>query len=548
MRRLALIPLALLGALLGCGGVSDDTGVEITIQGQYQDLDPATGTTTSKPMRYAYAELVDAGSGQSFATGYLGTDGRAFGTVESGRRFYLRLSAVVDVPNAAANATVLRGSVRNGVRPSSVANLAAFDATAPVTVISDTTSVSNPGTLSLTATHDTQRRAAAFNAADQMVTYALGVRTAEPSLKLPDLAAYFTPSGSWSNSTETPAVVALDAGGRFQKNGRAVFSFQVAGNNSGAANTNDDLNDDGELLQAYAHQLFAPYSYPETGAQATAVLRNDTDNGYNDRSVQSEASLAFQDGFCDFLSGAFRQLNGDASSHLLQDAWVNGSGQLVVSAFNLTRHDQFTRVAGQGEFYRGSVAISLWQGWNLAQGGTTNGFYNLWDAALANQSGEYLNSPYACYPTYLVGLRRILGSSSVAWNNTLSQLALEDVPNPDAAYFAGTALWTDQNIAFTVNGAFPTYASGIAFDRDQAKATRFVHGGGTRTLTLSSGSPGLVLELFDNVGLLRQTASTSTTNGVITDTLPAGTYVVKVRVDPYVTYANGTASWTLTVN
>jgi hypothetical protein len=58
-----------------------------------------------------------------------------------------------------------------------------------------------------------------------------------------------------------------------------------------------------------------------------------------------------------------------------------------------------------------------------------------------------------------------------------------------------------------------------------------------------------VLELFDSVGLVRLTTASSSGNGVINlPTLPAGTYVVRVRVDPYVTYPNGTINYNLSVN
>jgi hypothetical protein len=554
MRMRFMIPLALLPLVLACTSSTTTDGtsyVNVTLQGQYQDRDPATGTVTVKPIRYGYAELVDAGSGQTLASGYLGANGVAYGSVEAGRSFYLRISAAVEVPDAAGTGVVLRGSVKNAALPASFANLAAFDAIPDVTVTSDTVSAGSSGTLAVTAIQDAQQRAASFNAADQMVTYALGVRAVEPGLKLPNLHAF------WTNTTEStgvPAAVRLPGNLTLTKNGRAVFALPVAGDNSLAANANSDLYDDGELLQAYAHQLFGPYSYPETGASAGSIIRNDTDTGTNDRSVQSEASMAFQAGFCDFLSGAFRKLNGDPNPQRLVDSYISSGGTATYAAFDLTRHDQFSRVAGQGEFYRGSVAISLWNTWNIALGGSTPSLQTLWTATLSQDpNGGYLNTQLGCYPTYLVGLRTALGFASTAWNNTLTQLSLEDVPNPDATYFAGTALWTPVSTTpFSDSGGFPTYASGIAFERNQAKAYRFYHGGGARTITLSTSSPGLVLDLIDSVGLYGQATANTGANGVLNYTLasplPAGYYLVRVRIDPFVAYANGTANWSLSIN
>jgi hypothetical protein len=546
---LALLPLALActGAGPGADGGSGD--VTVTLQGQYQDFDPATSTTTVKPIRYGYAQVVDANTNAVIASGYLGGNGSAFASIPSGRSIYAIISTAIEVPGASSTEPVLRGSVKNGSRPASFTNTAAFDAYADVTVTSSTVTSSN-GTLTVTATQDSQRRAAAFNAADQMVTYALGVHAVEPTLKLPNLHAFFTTS---SNVSDLPAVEYQTGGGVLLKDGRAVFTLQLAGNNAIVANANDDLNDDGVLVQAYAHQLFAPRSYPETGSGTTpqSVIRNDNDNGTNDRSVQSEPSLAFQAGFCDFLSGAFRKLNGDTNPQLIQDSYVTSGGSPVISTFSLTSHTQYSRVAGQGEFYPGSVAISTWGVWNNVLGANAASLQTLWNNTT---SSAYANGSLTSFPTFLVGLRTTYGSSSATWNNILNEVALEDIPNPTAGYFAGGALWTDVSLPLSPTpGSFPTYASGIAFDRNQATSFRFVQSSLVpHTITLTTTSPGLVLELLDTFGLYEQTVATSTTNGVLSyggsSTLPLGTYVVRVRVDPFRAYSNGTANWSLTIN
>ncbi len=556
MRLQSFIPLALLPFALACTGAGpaadgNSSDVTVTVQGNYQDLDPATSTVTVKPIRYGFAQVLDANTNAVIASGYLGASGSAFASIPSGRSIYAIIYAAVEIPGASSTEPVMRGSVKNGSRPASFADTTAFDAFPDVNVSSSTVTSSN-GTLTVTAVQDSQRRAAAFNAADQMVTYALGVHSAEPALKLPNLHAFFTTS---SNTSDLPVVEIKTAGGVLLKDGRAVFTLQIAGNNAVVPNANDDLNDDGLLVQAYAHQLFAPRSYPETGAGTTpqSVIRNDNDNGANDRSVQSEASLAFQAGFCDFLSGAFRKLNGDLNPQLIQDSYITSGGSPAISSFSLTSHTQYSRVAGQGEFYPGSVAISTWGIWNNILGANATGLQALWNNTIT-ASGAFANGSLTCLPTFLVGLRDTYGSGSATWNNILNEVALEDVPNPTSGYFAGTALWTNISVPLSSTpGSFPVYASGIAFDRNQAQSFRFVQAStGPRTITVTTTSPGLVLELLDTFGLYEQTVATSTTNGVLTygggNALPAGTYLVRVRVDPFRAYSNGTANWTLAIN
>lgn len=550
MRYAFLWPSVLLVFALGCtgAGIGSDGNVTVTIQGQYQDLDPATATTTIKPIRYGFAEVVDANSNTVLASGYLGAGGAASTSIPSGRSIFARVYTAIEVPNGTGTSVVLRGSVKQGTRPSSFANVAALDAFPDTTVTSNTVTSDN-GTLTVTALDDSSRRAAAFNAADQLVTYALGVGAVEPTLKLPNIHAFFTTS---SNVTDLPAVEYQTGGGVLQKDGRAVFTLQIAGNNAVVPNANDDLFDDGLLIQTYAHQLFAPRSYPETGAGTTpqSVIRNDTDSGTNDRSVQSEASLAFQAGFCDFLSGAFRKLNGDANPQLIRDSFITSGGAPAISTFSLTSHTQYPRTAGQGEFYPGSVAISTWGLWNNVLTPTVANLQVLWNNTITS-SGAYASGSLTCFPTFLVGLRDTYGSTSSTWNSMLTEVSLEDVPNPNAGYFAGPALWTTvASFPYSTSGTFPVYASGIAFDRNQASSYRFTQASaGPRTITLTTTSPGLVMDLLDTSGLFDQIIATSGSNGVLNYTsLPSGTYVLRVRVDPYRVYSNGNANCTLAIN
>ncbi len=541
--RLALLPLLLF--LPACTVVHEDssgTSTRVNLQGLYRD--PGTGTT--RPTRYCWAEVYDVNTGAVAADGYLDAQGQGTFTAPAGAPLQVRIFARVEVPGTGADFT-LRGSMKAASLPASFTSVASFNALEDVNV---TSSVGSGTSITLTAEPDAQQRAGAFNAVDQMVAFGQGVHTLEPGLKLPNLHGFYTSSG---NTTSYP-LLAVDGGGAplKQASGRAVFALPVAGNATGGASTNNDLGDDAVLLEAYSHLLLADRSYPSDASAAGTVIRRDNDDVWVDRDIQSEPSVAFTDGLGDFLACAFRALDGAASPELITDAYVAGSGSAATATFDLSRHDQFARAAGQGEFYRGSVAICLWRTWRQALGGTPSGLQTLWAATLRNQSGEYLNAPLGAYPTYLVGLRGLLGSGSLAWSNTLFELGQEDVPNPDAAYFAGSALWTTQPVLpFTVSGSLVAYAPGanIYYDRNQAATFRFVHGGGARTLqVVPTGGQDVFLELIGPSGVVAQSLNSQ---GVGTRTLSftslaAGTYAVRVRVG--YTTANASAGYSLTVN
>lgn len=539
--RFILMPAALLLGL-GCVQINNQGTQSLSVMGQYRD----PGTNLLKPTRYCWAEVYDLTTGTVADSGYLGADGQGTFRAPEGDTLQVRIFARVEVPEGAS--FTLRGSVKGASLAATYADVDTFNAVADASV---TSSAGTGTSLTLVAEPDAAQTHQAFNAADQLVALGKGIQAFQPGLKLPNLHAFFTSS---TNVTGYPLVVRNGSHQVLtQPSGRAIFALPVAGNASGVANSNNDLGDDAVLLEAYSHLLFADHSLQETGASALSYLRRDNDDQWVDRPFQSEPTIAFATGFGDFLAAACRSLDGASNPHLITDTFVNGSGAAASSTFDLTHHGQFARVTNQGEFYRGSVAISLWQTWRVALGGSNAALQTLWAATAQNTTTyEFLKTPFAGYPSYLLGLKNLLGPASLNWNNTLFQLSQEDIQDPSSAYFLSGALWTPWgSLPQSTSGSFPVFtpASGINFDRNQAAAFTFLHGGGPRTMTLSTTSPGLVLELFDTQGLYGQTVATSSGNGILNFTnLPAGTYGVRARVDYLRTYAAGTAPWTLTVN
>ncbi len=539
--RWLMLPTVLLMSL-GCVHVNDSQGMtSVTVTGQYRD--PGTGTL--KPTRYCWAEVYDLTTGTLADSGYLGATGQGTFSYLNGDAVQVRIYTRVEVPDGAS--FTLRGSVKSATLASSYANADAFNAIGDMSL---TSSVGSGSTLTLVAEPDAAQTDMAFNAADQLVAFGVGMNTLQPGIKLPNLHAFFSSSYGY---TGYPTVMKNPANAVLQQpSGRAIFALPVAGNISGAANTNDDLGDDAVLLEAYSHLLFADHSLQETGASALSYLRRDNDDQWVDRDIQSEPTIAFATGYGDFLACAFRSLDGAANPERITDTYVSSGGAATSSTYDLSAHAT-ARTPNQGEFYRGAVAISLWQSWRVALGGTTTGLRTLWDATARNaQPHEYLNATLGAYPTYLLGVKNLLGPTSASWTNTLFQLGLESVQDPTPAYFASGALWTNvAALPYATSGGFPTYvpASNINFDRNQAASFTFTQAAtGPRTLTVTTPSAGLIVDLLATDGLFDQVLATSSTNGVLNYTaLPAGTYAVRIRVDYLRTYPNGTANWTLSI-
>lgn len=554
---LGLLSLVLLAACRGGDSGGYGSNAQITLQAQFEKrpLGPSGfGATTLRPARYCWAEVRDVASNALLASGYLGSDGTGSVSVPRGLQIYVRVYAQYQVPCADPNSFFLRGSVKNAPLPGTL-DMAAFAAIPAWDVTSGAFLADTDGTLSVTALAS-NRIAGAFNIADQAVTFAAGIRdmSGSTTLRLPNLHTFWTTSPALADQARTYPALARGSGNTYlvTDSGRAVFTHAVYGLGTGAANTETDEWDDGVLQETFAHLLFADASYKADGSSSLSLLRRDNDNAWVGRIVRSESAAAFVDGFSDFLAAALRN-----DSRIL-DSYVDGAGMAQVDAFDLADHT-YVPAAAKGEFSRGSVAVSLWGIWKNAGifNGTQAGLQTMWNAAnpaLTPNDYEFGKTPLACYPTYLTGLKRLAGLAAAT--PLANELALENVGNgvdpTSTIYLNSPALWTLSPLPINTSGTFSTNraALGYFYDQDTARAFRFVQGStGPRTLTLSTPGPGLLMELFDTFGLLNWAEATSTTNGVLNvASLPAGTYVVRVRVDPIRTYASGSLPYTLAVN
>ena len=543
------LPLAL---LVGCTSVSNDTGpsgaVRVTIQGQFekQTLAPTGfGPTTTLPIRHSYAEVRQANGNTLLASGYLGTDGTAYLDVSPGTQLYATIYAEYEVPGgSAANDFFMRGGVIN--QP--------FDTTAVFTVndewsvVSSNATANSSGTLTVTATA-ASRIAGAFNINDQMLTQGLALSRLEPSLRLPSLFTY------WSTNTDPlrqrrgyPQV--LKSGTQVVKSaaGRAIFTQSLNGLQGGGAFSETDEWDDGVIQEVSAHLLFADNSLRADGSSSLSLLRRDNDNTYVSRYFQSESTVGFVGGFCDFLAGALR------NNPVLLDSFVNSGGTLQVETFDLTRHDQVA-IAQRSEFTRGSVATTLWGIWKISLAGDNAALTTLWQAVRSNTSiadgtGEFNNATLACYPSYLLGVKSRV--SGAAWTAAVSQLALEAILEPTPAYFVGNALWLTPvgGVPFTATGSLQTYApsSGIYYDRNQSEAYRFTQFfTGSRTITMTpTGGQDFWVEVIGPGGVWAESiGGAGGTRSFNSGSLPIGVYVVRVRAGN--TTATGTFGYTLSV-
>ena len=543
------VPLAL---FVGCTSVSNDTGpsgaVRVTIQGQFekQTLTSAGFTgTTIQPIRHSYAEVRQMSDNALLASGYTGTDGTAYLDVAPGTQLYAIIYAEYEVPGgSAANDFFLRGGVIN--QP--------FDTTAVFTVndewsvVSSNATANSSGTLTVTATA-ASRIAGAFNINDQMLTQGLALKGLEPSLRLPNLFTY------WSTNTDPlrqrrgyPLV--LKSGTQVVKSaaGRAIFTQSLNGLQGGPALSETDEWDDGVIQEVSAHLLFADYSLKADGSSSFSLLRRDNDNTYVSRYFQSESTVGFVGGFCDFLAGALR------NNPLLLDSYLDGGGAQRVETFDLSRHDQVAS-AQRSEFTRGSVATSLWGIWKNSLAGDTPSLTTLWQAVRSNTSiadgtGEFNNATLACYPSYLLGVKSRV--SGAAWTAAVSQLALEAILEPTPAYFTGNALWLTPvgGVPFSVAGNLQTYAPSlrIYYDRNQSQAYRFTQSlAGPRTIIMTpTGGQDFWVEVIGPGGVWDgSTGGAMGTRSFTTVSLPIGVYAVRVRAGN--TTATGSFGYTLSV-
>ena len=259
----------------------------------------------------------------------------------------------------------------------------------------------------------------------------------------------------------------------------------------------------------------------------------------------SEPAIAFVSGFSTFLSCAFR------NDPFFYEVPAGGG---LPTVFRLDQHTGFAPTGG-GEFYSGSVARTLWGIWKNAAvfNGSPNGLQTMWNATLASQPSEYGNTPLACYPTYLTGLKRLAGASaSIPIGNELN---LENVGNgvdpTSSIYLNGTTLWATGAIPLSATGSLQTYVSTANryYDRNQSQAYRFTHNGtGPRTITMTpTGGQDFYLELIGPGGWVAGSFSTPGSTRTLTFTnLPAGTYAARVRAGA--TTATGSYGYTISVS
>ncbi|MDP1830791.1 MAG: hypothetical protein Q8K67_01945 [Geothrix sp.] len=520
----------------------------ITLQAQFEKK-PLTATgfgpLTIRPARYCYAEVRDAGSNALLTSGYLGSDGTGTAIVPKGLSVYVQVYADYQVPSADPTSFFLRGSVKNAPLPATYISGTAFDAIATWSVTSATFLADRDGTLGVTALAG-NRIAGAFNIADQAVTFGAAVRDMDGSttLRLPSLHTFWTTSANLADQERTYPALTYDSPTTYLvSGGRALFSHTVWGLGSGAANTETDEWDDGVLQETFARLLFADGSYKADGSSALSLLRRDNDNVWVDRTVQSESTAAFVAGFSDFLSATTRN-----NSQIL-DSYVDAGGVAQVYAFDLASHASVP--TAKSEFTRGSIAVSLWGLWKNTLGGTPAGLNTLWAAArsttaLTNGTGEYEQATLGCYPSYLLGVQSRV--TAPIWTTALNELALEAIPNPDATYFVGTALWQTRPVGFSESGLLQTYASTYYYDRNQSQAYRFTHGGGARTITMTPTSgQDFYLELIGPGGLVDWSYSAPGSTRVLSlSALPAGVYAARVRAGA--TTATGLNTYTISVN
>ncbi len=544
------IPIAL---MMGCTTVSNDGGsndtVRVTIRGQFEKrtLTPSGfGSTTTMPIRHSYAEVRQVSGNTLLASGYMGTEGTATVDVAPGTQLYVTIFSEYEVPGGSGtNDFFMQGGVIN--QP--------FDTTAGFTVndewsvVSSNVTANSAGTLTITATASS-RIAGAFNINDQMLTQGLALKALEPSLRLPSLFTYWSTNSNPARQQRGYPYV-LKTGSQVVKSattGRAIFTQSLNGLQGGPAFSETDEWDDGVIQEVSAHLLFADYSLRADGSSSLSLLRRDNDNTYVSRYFQSESTVGFVGGFCDFLAGALR------NNPVLLDSYLDGNGAQRVETFELSRHDQVPS-AQRSEFTRGSVASSLWGIWKNSLPGDTAALTTLWQAVRSNTfltdgTGEFNNATLACYPSYLLGVKSRV--SGAAWSSAVSQLALENIPEPTPAYFASNALWqTRASVPFTVTGSLQTYtpSSGIYYDRNQSQAWRFTQSSaGSRTITMTpTGGQDFWVEVIGPGGVWADSiGGAGGTRSFNSGILPVGVYAVRVRAGN--TTATGTFGYTLSVN
>jgi len=535
--------LLLLGCTVAVGDNASDT-VNVTVKAQYEKravTSTGLSAVTTRPARYTFANLFNSSTNALITSVDLGLDGTGTARVPRGTSFYAVIYADVLVP-ATAGGYSLHGNVKKAIPKASYATGTELENEPTWATSSDSFVADSSRTLTLKSLESTSE-AGAFAIADQMVEFSLGIGRLESALPLPNFHAFWT-----TGTGSTVPVAATDTSGVLLSNPTThrpmmVNEFWYGGPSNGAEAYNDGL-----LLETFARGLFSYGSYWTTGGASTSyssVIRGDNDAAFISPWISSEPTLAFASGYATFLACALRN-----DPNVYQMA-ANGT----VDGWSLAVHD-FTPPGG-GEFYASSIARAQWGVWKNALTGSAADLQTLWAATTANQSGEYGSAPLGCYPSYLMGVKRLAGALS--YTNMWGQLNAENIGNgldvTLSSYLNSDALWT--TVApnpIPLTGALTTYNNsqsgfeGAYYDRVQAKTYRVQFGDGNHTLSVSTTAPGVIVELLDGLPLPPTLYATSGQAASKTLNLKAGTYAVRVRVDPYYLYNGSPASYSLTIN
>jgi hypothetical protein len=533
---------ASLFALVACGGgyVPSST-VSVSILAEFEKR--AIGISvlsppTVLPARYCWVEGVDPQSGYVYFSGHLNSSGRGIAELPKDASFQIKLYARYEVPGANNFGDFrMRGSVKNGSMQPSYRDAAVFNEIPDWSISSEVYSAQDDTSIVVKAVDSGAREAGAFNVADQAIEFALKMAQLEPGLGLPNLHSFWSPDIQF---TDYPRA-AFDKQHQVlsQATGRTIFQHGVMGKGNRVTGGKADEYNDSALMEAFAHLLFADYSYPPIGPKSPydRLARRDSEEiALVERQGASETTTAFVSGFCDFISAAFR--NSSILMEITADA---------VSAYNLGQPTSFNKPQG-GEFYRQSVAGVLYRIWATSFSGTQSGLQTMWDAtyqpgmAKGTSSSKYpsgyLQCPIGNISSYLSGLANgaRFGVNSATWNSVLAILNSESISNPTANLFSGGKFWKKvKQLPATEIGFIKAYSEsdGILWDFDQARHFHFVQTkAGERRITLEmTGGQDLFLELFDSVGMLveRSEYSSIATKKEISTTLKKGEYLVRVR-------------------
>jgi len=541
---------------VGCGGGSDSQPREtviVTVQARYEKQSVTStgfGPITSQPARYALAKLYDNATNAELKSIDLDANGTGTATVIRGTNIFAVIYADILVPMPVGTGFTVHGNVKKAIPKAHYLTGAELENDPTWATTSDTFQANSSGNLTVLALKSTSE-AGAFAIADQMVEFGLGMGRLEPTLPLPNLHVFWTSGTGSTNPTAATTASTSTSVGTILNNPNTNRPMLVNEVWYGGPSNCADAYNGGLLVDTFSRGLSAYGSYWHTSSGQTqygSIVRSDNDAASISPWISSESTIAFTSGFSAFLSAALRN---DPNVYLM-----NSGG--VVDSWSLAVHD--ATPTGGGEFYSSSIARAQWGIWKTALGGTTTGLQTIWNATNPTQAPndlEFGNAPLACYPTYLKGLKRLAGtpvSSSIQ-----TQLELENVGNGMdvtlGSYFDSTALWTSIIPGGApINGSLVTYDNNLAgfenayYDRVEAKAYRVPFSAGTHTFSISTTSPGLILEVFDSIGVLLYAYPTSIAPASKSINLSAGTYAVRVRVDPYKIYNGASANYTLSVN